>query len=293
MAKTSFKVPVSLDRSFLDHEINLSSGGWQVPPTPMKVVLFYLVGLLGLFWAVTGTFIKSASLPLIVGFVVFWLIAVLFLAKYNKNKEMNISKVPAFVGYAPPKARRVVTRSKSNPSDFYSIARINSIDESGLIHLQDGTIAQCYLVVGSGSILVFEEDKKTILDRVDAFFRKIDTSVELAFITTKEPQRIYKQLAHLDDINLRLENRHPELIELMRERFDILNEFVGDSFTSIHQYLMIKGDNLEALRRAHTVVAAEAEDSSLMFKQVTMMDQVDAYEMLKVFYTGVEVEARG
>lgn len=291
MAKTSFKVPVSLDRSFLDHEINLSSGGWQVPSTPMKVILFYLVGILLLFWGVSGTFIKSASFPLIVAFVVCWLIALVFLGKYNKNKEMNISKVPALVSYAPPKARKVVTRRKSNPSDFYSIARINSIDESGLMQLQDGTVAQSYLVVGSGSILVFEEDKKAILDRVDAFFRKIDTSAELILVTTKEPQRIYKQLAHLDDINLRLENRHPELIELMRERFDILNDFVGDSFTSIHQYLLIKGDNLEALRRAHSVVVAEAEDSSLMFKQVSMMDQVDAYEMLKVFYTGVDAAA--
>lgn len=291
MAKTSFKVPVSLDRNFLDHEINLSGGGWNAPPTPIKVILFYLVGLLAMFWAVSATFVKSADFPLIAAFVVFWLVALVFLGKYNKNKEMNISKVPALVSYLPPKARRVVTRKNSNPSGFYSIARINSIDDSGLMQLQDGTVAQGYLVVGSGSILVFEEDKKAILDRVDAFFRKIDTSVELAFITTREPQRIYKQLAHLDRINLALENRHPELQELMQERFDILTDYVGESFSSIHQYLIIKGDSLEALRRAHSIVAAESEESSLMFKQVSMMDYTDATEMLRVFYTSVDAKA--
>lgn len=252
------------------------------------MVLFYLVGILGLFWVVSSTFVKSASIPIIVGVVIFWLIALMFLGKYNKNKEMNISKIPSFVSYAPPSARQIITRKASNPSGFYSVARIDSIDSSGLIQLQDGTVAQGYLVVGSGSILVFEEDKKAILDRVDAFFRKIDTSVELAFVTTREPQRIYKQLANLDEINLNLQNRHPELVALMDERFDILNDYVGKVFSSIHQYLIIKGDNLEALRRAHSVVAAETEESSLMFKQVTMMDRTDAYDMLRVFYTGVD-----
>lgn len=288
MAKTSFKVPPSLDRSFMDHEINLSGGGWQVPPTPVKVLLFYLVSVLALFWAVSSTFVGSANLPLVIGFVIFWLVMMVFLGKYNKNKEMNLSKIPAFVSYAQPGSRSITTRTTSNPSPFYSIARINSIDDNGLMHLQDGTVAQGYLVVGSGSILVFEEDKKAILDRVDAFFRKIDTSAELVFVTTREPQRIYKQLAHLEDTNRNLTNRHPELVELMEERFDILRDFVGTAFTSIHQYLVIKADNLEALRRAHLIVAAEVEDSTLMFKQVTMMDLIDTTEMLKVFYTSAD-----
>lgn len=288
MAKSSFKVPVSLDRSFMDHEINLSGGGWQAPPTPVKVLLFYMGSIFLAFWVVNATFVKSAGLLLIAVFIVLWAIVTVFLGKYNKNKEMNISKIAPLFGYAPAKARKVVTRNSSDPSAFYSVARINTIDDSGLIRLQDGTVAQSYLVVGSGSVLVFEEDKARILDRVDAFFRKIDTSVELVFITTKEPQKVYKQIAYLDDINVNLQNRHPELVELMRERFDILNDHVGESFTSIHQYLMIKGDNLEALRRAHAIVMSEAEDSSLMFKQVSMLDYEDATEMLSVFYQSLD-----
>lgn len=282
--KNSYKIPVSLNRSLLDHEIGLSAGGIAAKPVPVKVLLFWATSILALFWAVRSTFVASADWWIVVLFVVLWLMFTAFLGKYNKTKEMAWTKVPVFMNYATPGARKVVTRSTSNPSGFYSVARVDNIDDSGLITWPDGTVGQAYLVVGSASILVFEEDKKAILNRVDAFFRKIDTNVELIFITTKEPQRIYRQLAHLEDINVGLGDRDPELVELMHERYDILTGFVGSTFSSIHQYLVLKGDNLEALRRAHSVLSAETEDSSLMIKQAVMLDRDEAADALSVFF---------
>lgn len=287
-SKDRYKIPVSMDRSFLDHEIGLSGGGWQLPPIPIKVMLFWAGAVLGLFWLVSNTFVGEADWWLIGAFIVLWLAMAAFLGKYNKTKEMAFSKVPAFVEYVPASARRVLTRKSADPSPFYAVARVDGIDDSGLITWADGTVGQAYVVVGSASILVFEEDKKAILNRVDSFFRKIDTNVELTFLTMKESQRVYKQLAHLDAINVALQDRDPELVELMQERFDILRDYVGGSFMSIHQYLVLKADSLEALRRAHSVLSTETEDSSLMIKQATMLDRRDAESMLSVLYTGAD-----
>ena len=287
-SKDRYKIPVSMDRSFLDHEIGLSGGGWQLSSIPIKVMLFWGGAVLVLFWLVSNTFVGDADWWLIGAFVVLWLAMAAFLGKYNKTKEMAFSKVPAFVEYVPASARRVLTRKSSDPSPFYSVARVDGIDDSGLITWADGTVGQAYVVVGSASILVFEEDKKAILNRVDSFFRKIDTNVELTFLTMKESQRVYKQLAHLDAINVALQDRDPELVELMQERFDILRDYVGGSFMSIHQYLVLKADSLEALRRAHSVLSTETEDSSLMIKQATMLDRRDAESMLSVLYTGAD-----
>lgn len=286
MAKTTYKIPTSLDRSFLDHEVPLSGGGWQAPPLPMKVLLFWGVSILGVFWLTTTTFVKEADWYLILFLVIWWLAATAFFGQYSKTKEMKFSSVPALLNYLPKQSRRVLTRRSSNPSGFYSILNIENIDETGFIKFLDGTYGQAYLVVGSSSVLVFEEDKRAILDRVDAYWRKIDTTSEHIFVTTKESQRVYRQMAALEQKNKNLQVRDPELFDLMDERFTILRDYVGGQYTSIHQYLVLKGDNLEALRRAHSVLQAEADESSLMIRQCTMLDREALYDMLRGIYAG-------
>ncbi|MGY4541223.1 hypothetical protein ACVWY0_001132 [Arthrobacter sp. UYNi723] len=286
MPKSVYKIPTSIARSFLDHEIALSGGGFQAKPVPMKVLLFWAASILTLFWVASSTFVASAAWWLIVLVVVWWLATTAFLGQYSKTKEMKYMSVPALLAYVPVTARRVLTRKSTNPSAFYSVVGIDSINETGLIKYADGTYGQGYLVVGSASILLFEEDRKAILNRVDSFWRKVDTSCEYTWVTTKEPQRVYHQIANLERRNLAMETRDPELKELLDEQYDILKDYVGDQFKSIHQYLLLKGDSLEALRRAHSVLQAEVETSSLMIKGCTMLNGAEVTEMFTVLYKG-------
>ncbi|WP_017544035.1 MULTISPECIES: hypothetical protein [Nocardiopsis] len=285
MAKSIFKIPTSLDRSFLDHEIALAGGGWQMRPLPVKVILFWVASVMLLFWVCTSTFVSSADWWLIGLVIVWWLAATAFFGQYSKTKELRLTSLPALVEYVPQPARRIITRRGANPSSFSSVVGIQNIDQTGYIEWWDGTVGQAYLVVGSASVLVFDEDKKAILNRVDGFWRKTDTNVEYIWITTKEPQRVYRQLGNLELLNQGLEVRDPELFELLDERYSILKNYVGGQFNSIHQYLVIKADNLEALRRAHALVRAEVEGSSLMIKQATMLGADDLHDMLRTLYT--------
>lgn len=284
MAKPNYRIPSSLNRSFLDHEITLAGGGWSLKPLPMKVLMFWGGSILVLFWVCTSTFVKAADWYLIALVVIWWLVATAFMGQYSKTKEMKFGMVPALAAFVAPSARRVITRTSADPSAFYSIALVDSIDDSGLIKWNDGTVGQAYLVVGSASILVFEADKKAMLDRVDSFWRKVETTAEFITITTKEPQRVWRQLGNLERQNRALQVRDPELLELMDEKRELLQQHVGKSFSSIHQYMVIKGDNLEALRRAHTVLAAEVEDSPLMIKACTMLEREDLEQMLGSIY---------
>lgn len=286
MPKNVYKIPTSINRSFLDHEVALSGGGFQAKPLPMKVLLFWAASILTLFWMASSTFVASAAWWLIMLVVIWWLLATAFLGQYSKTKEMKYMSVPPMLAYLPISSRRVLTRQSTNPSAFYSVVGIDSINETGLIKYADGTLGQGYLVVGSASILLFDEDRKAILNRVDSFWRKVDVNCEYTFITTKEPQRVYHQVANLERRNLALDTRDPELKELMDEQYDILKDYVGDQFKSIHQYLVLKGDNLEALRRAHSVLQAEVESSSLMIKGCSMLNGTEVTEMFTVIYKG-------
>ncbi|MEU6261811.1 hypothetical protein [Saccharopolyspora shandongensis] len=284
MAKMSYKVPTSIARSFLDHEITLSKGGWAAKPSPIKQLLFFGGGFLVLLWVTTSTFIASAGPVFITLFVIWGLAAIVYFGGMTKTKELRAMNVPALLAYAPKGARHVYTRRSSNPSDFYSIVGIDGIDEDGRIHFSDGGEGQVYLVVGSASYLLFDEDRIGILARVDAFWRKIDTACEWSTITTKEPQRIYHQVANLENRNQALQVRDPDLIELQNEQYAILTQHVGGKFTSIHQYLLLKGTSVDALRRGHTALQAEVEGSALMIKEATVLDRDEVESMLRVFY---------
>lgn len=288
MAKMSYKVPASINRSFLDHEISLSKGGWNAKPSPIKQLFFFGGGGLAILWAASSTFISSAGPGFIVAFVLWGLATVIYFGGMTNTKELRAMTVPALLAYAPRKARNVYTRRSSDPSGFYSIVGIDGIEDDGRIHYSDGSEGQVYLVVGSASYLLFDEDRVEILDRVDSFWRKIDTTCEWTFITTKEPQRVYHQIANLEQRNLDLEIRDPDLIELQNEQYDILTQHVGGKFTSIHQYLLLKGKSEDALRRGHMMLQAEDEGSSLMIKEATMLDREETIPMLQVFYQGIE-----
>ena len=286
MAKSIYKIPTSIARSFLDHEISLSGGGWQVKPLPLKVILFWVGSVMAMFWTLTSTFLKHADFWLLLLIGIWWLLTTAFLGRYSKTKELNLKRVTPLLNYVAPSSRRIVTRKSADPSAFYSIAGVDSVDENGYITWGDGTVGQAYLVVGAASVLVFDQDRIAILDRVDSFYRKVEATAEFTWITTKEPQRVYRQLANLEKRNRALETRDPELFELMEEQHAILTGYVGGSFTSIHQYLVIKADNLEALRRAYVVVRAEAEESSLMIKQLVQLDGDETHELFRTVYTG-------
>ncbi|MFG2684198.1 hypothetical protein [Streptomyces sp. NPDC048392] len=115
MAKLSYKVPSSLNRSFLDHEITLSKGGWAAKPSPIKQLLFFGGGTLALLWFSTSTFVASSG-PVAITFFVLWgLAAIAYFGGLVKTKELRIMRVPALLAYLPRKARHVFTRRSSNP----------------------------------------------------------------------------------------------------------------------------------------------------------------------------------
>lgn len=286
MAKDLYKIPTSIDRSYLDHEIVLASNGWQAPPVAVRQIGFWLASVLVLMWSMTSTFLGDAGFGLGVLVVIWWLAATVFLGRMTRTRELRYRTVLTFLAYAPKAARTVLTRRGNDPSEFGSIVAIDGIDPDGAIWFADGGCGRVYLVVGSASILLFEEDRAAILNRVDAFWRKVEPTAEYCFITTKEPQRIHHQMANLERRNLALTHRDPDLVELMDEQADILTTHVGGQFNSIHQYLLIRGQNREALRRAHNLLTAEVESSPLMIKECTMLNRDEAIHMLRVLYRG-------
>lgn len=283
MAKASYKVPTSLKRGWGDHEITIHS---SMPSTPFKQIGFVGFGLLFVGWSVFATFINSASFSLQLIYVLWAVTTILYLGMLTKTKELQLSSIPALVEYVPRRSREVLTRRSSDPSQFASIVGIEEIEEEGRIRYGDSRVGQVYLVVGSASHLLFNDDRVAILERNDAFWRKVDTSSEWNWITNKEPQRIDQQVSALEERNQRLEVRDPDLVELLNEQYDILTQHVGGNYSSIHQYLLLQGDSVDSLNRMEKTLMAEVGESTLMLKEATALDRWETYAVLGVSYQG-------
>ncbi len=286
MAKKSYRVPYSLNQSYADMTIALNSKDGSVGKIlPMMVVGTYVISILACLVIVMRTYIGARGSTFeVILFIALWSALTVVLAKYDGTRRMNMQRVITLINYLPSRARHVYTRTTRSAVPFYNIVGIDKVEQDGLVLYTDNTFGYFYRVVGSASILLFDADQEAILTRVDNFFKKWQTDSEIIFITAKEGQKIYRQLAHLQKRYENLQNDDPDLRDLAEEQFRILRDYVGKEFKSIHQYMVIKSASKEALRVANSILQSEVENSSLFIKQCVPLEKDDTIEVLRSIY---------
>jgi hypothetical protein len=290
MAKEVYKIPDSLDKSMGDMEIAIhNADGIGFKPMPIKIVLAYVMSALACFFICTKTFIGAGGVGLVILFVILWILLTVTLLKVDSAGIPQASLVLSMINYLPKPMRYVVTRNNVPANTFMQITGITAIDgEKGLITFNDGTYGYMYRVVGNGSRLLFPEDKRAIIDRVDAFYRKMSTDCQIIYITSKESQKVYRQVARLQKRYDALGPEDDELRALCEAQFDILKNGIGQQYRSIHQYMILKAEDTEALVSAKNILEGEVENSNMMFKQCTALFGTDITDVLAKIYKGKE-----
>lgn len=288
--KQSYKIPESLDANYFDVEIAMKTkDGMGIKPVPIKIILSVIVSVITCFYFLTNGMVSNANVLQKFLFVALWIALSFVLLSYDKSKQMKIQLVPVLLNYLPKANRYLYTRKTGRANEFYHLLGIDTIDENnGWLGFVDGSYGYMYQVVGSASILLFEADKEAILDRVDLFYRKMGYEYENIYITVKEPQKIHHQLANLKKNYDAMDIYDPDLEMLFNQQFNILKHKVGDECKSIHQYMIIKGDNKEQLTVAKNILQSEVENSSLMFKQCTAMYYDEIVNVFGPVYKGIE-----
>ena len=287
MAKSSYKIPYGLNASYADMEIAVrTDDGLGFKPLPLKIILVYLAGIVGCIWMIMRSYVRYGTIPEKILFAVVWAMFLLLLCKYDDTQRMQFSLVPTLFYYLPRSARVVMTRRSSSVNGFYAVAGIKNVTDRGLISWADGTYGFMYRVIGSASILLFKDDQKAILDRVEAYYKKVSPEYEHIWITVKSSQAVYKQVAALTDLYKDLEETDEDLKDLLEEQFDTLKSYVGGSFRSIHQYLVLKADNQEVLNQAKAVLESEINNSDRMIKQCVPLHRQDIEGVMRDIYTG-------
>lgn len=290
MAKKSYNIPTSLDKSYLDMKINLQTkGGMGAKPLSLSLLATSVFSMMLLFLVLTKTFMNRSHIITQVLFGILWVALTALLLKRDETHLPQYSLVTTMLNYLPKQYRYIVTRKSARPNAFYKIVGIDYIDlDKGLLYFADGSFGYIYQVVGSASTLLFEADRDAILDRVDKFWRKIKTDSEWMFVTIKEPQKVYKQVGHLKYRYDNLDVPDVELRGLLDAQYKVLTETIGQDFRTMHQYLILKAKNKEALIIAKNILQDEVENSAYMFKQCTAMFDQELLDVLSNIYKGKE-----
>lgn len=286
MAKSVYKVPSSLDSSFLDVEIAIrGDSGMGLRPLPMRLIVAVGASFLLWWWSVQVTPVGGFGMPFLVVYTLVWIIISILFLRPDKSGGLMIGRLPILIQYLPKSARKVSTRTSDLAGQFYSICNLDTLDEDrGIVRFADGDVGYLFRVVGTGSVLLFDEDRDAVLDRVDAFYRKMGTDYELIYITVKEAQNVRRQIAAQDARIARAANDDPDLYAIAQMDRTFLADFVGKEFKSIQQYLIIKAYNTEALAVAYNLLQGEVEGSSLMFKRCQQIYDDDLKNVFRTLY---------
>lgn len=291
MAKRIYQIPTGLNHTFLDIEIGIKSdGGVGLHPVPLRTIFAFIGSGTLCYWLVANVFRGSGSIGLTIVFVIFWIMMTFLLFKPDRSGDMNVYRVPALFRYLAPGAKQTICRSSSPALPFYQLSQLMSVDdESGMIHFIDDSVGYVYRVTGSASVLLFDEDRDAIIDRADSFYRNMKSGYELIFLTTRKAQDVTRQVhAMTKRIETLKNNEDAELLALARSERDTLSDYVGGKYRSIHQFLIIKAKNEEALEEGKGMLEAEVQNSTLMFKRVVSLYDEALLDVFATVFKGKE-----
>lgn len=293
MAKQRFKIPTTLDVSYFDMEFNLKSknGVGFNNPLSAKVILFSLMAGFIWFYLIFQTFIGSGGIPIIVAFSITYLILAVLLIKADKTRRTGLELVLSAINYVPKGGRYVPVRMSDSVYPLQQLSNLNTIDpEDGRLVFKDGAIGHIYHVVGTASALMFDGDKKVIIDKVDSFYRKLPVDVEIIYDTVYEGHDVTEQMASVraDKVNLKVNSKG--LNALLKEQHDILEYAVNNhaGLTSLHQYLIVRAPGDAALREFENLLIGDVEGDGLMFRLAKTLNYDEAQRYYKSLINGTK-----
>lgn len=284
--KQSYGIKTPMLSTALDTEITLQKDGVGLRPLPIKFVIVTIISGCLCIKASQSDMVAVGNMVQRSVFVCMWVAMTILLFMSDKTKRMNFMSIVSLVNYLTiPSNRKVITRRDAPATSMLDMCNIKSIDKSGVIRFADRDVGYMYRVTGTASVLLFDDDKKQIINAVDNFYRKVDANTEYIFITLKEPQKIYNQATAVRHRYNRLKVYDQDLNDLCNNQLIMLRDVVGKKYQSIHQYMIVKSDSLESLTAAKITLQNELDASGLFIKRCIPLYSDEILEALSSVYS--------
>ena len=112
--KSHYKIPTSLDKSYLEIEIVSKKADGSIRNTPMRVIVYGLFSFLLCYFIVTKEPVRSGTFIQQCLFILLWVVISVNVLRYDKTKKLYIEMIPALLEFIQKKNRVVKTRTTNN-----------------------------------------------------------------------------------------------------------------------------------------------------------------------------------
>lgn len=286
--RTKFSLPHSLDTSFLDVAIMLASAnnGIQLKrQITVRVLLMFVAGIFLYMFLIFETPLGKGGILGVIWWTLgyFWILVLLSLP--TETKQVGTSLLKPMYKYLQPESRNVATRSISPADKVRSLVGIEGVAKAtGKVVYTTGEVGFIAEVVGNASILMFEEDQNTVLTDTRNFYRKLTPNVSVIIDSVTEPQRVQNQVAVAMQRQDDMKWNSPGLQSLMNSQISVLSDYVGEEFKSLHQYMVVRAKNDDALREFSQWLDLQVEKGSGFLTDYNVLDYDEALEYFQSVY---------
>jgi hypothetical protein len=293
MVKPSYGIRTPMVSHQLDQEITLQKDGVGLRPLPIKFVIITIASFCGMIYVFNSDLVAVGTGFQKVIFCALWLTMTVLLFFSGKTQLLNIRVLFSFIGYlVTPGNRKLQTRKidENVVHNMLDISNIKKITDKGLITFADKDVGYMYRITGNASALLFETDQHLIINRVDSFYRRLNPGFEFIFMTLKEPQRIHNQAAAIKKRYESLTVQDPDLTNLVNNQITLLRDVVGKQLQSVHQYMIVKAPNEDALAAVKTDLQVELNQSTLFIRKCVPLGPNAIAEQLSVVFASPKIE---
>lgn len=286
--RTKFSLPHSLDTSFLDVGVMLASAnnGIQLKrQITVRVLLIFVAGIFLYMFLIFQTGLGKGGFLGVIWWTLgyFWILVLLALP--TETKQVGLALLMPMYRYIQSDTRKIETRSISPAEKVRSLVGIEGIvKSSGKVVFTTGEVGFVAEVVGNASILMFDDDQNTVLTDTRNFYRKLTPNVSIIIDSVTEPQRVQNQVAIAMQRQDNMQLKSPSLQALMNAQVSVLSEYVGAEFKSLHQYMVVRATNNDALREFSQWLDLQIEKGTGFLTDYNVLDYDEALEYFKSVY---------
>lgn len=272
----TFGFRANLNDSLFDTTIPImTSSGNQITKREFTIRTFLMIvfGIILLMVLETQTVIGHGGVGAIV-FGILWMWLVWEVSQPLPTKKVAITYFLVLARYLP-KNNRIMSFRSFAPAYAVSLLtgiQDNGISDRGLIRFMNNDVGRVFEITGSASRLMFDEDRKRVVNDARNFYRNINPTTTMIIDTLSSPQRVKTQVLatkwQLDHLRL----QSPGLKQLLLHEKDALEEHVGRQFPMYHQYFVVRAVNEDEMNMFIQWLMQVMGSSSLYLKDIRPID---------------------
>lgn len=159
--------------------------------------------------------------------------------------------------------------------------------DDGYLRFTDGSYGAVFKIVGSASNNAFSVDRAASIDSFSNFLRTLPLNTTIGFITNAGGQKVTMQMDHLLDVYAH--EKDLLILQYINEEIHELGDYVQGKFYSLHQYMLIRGDDYNALKNAIEQIQLYIDQDKgqiINYYQTPSPDEL--YHLCQQIYTGLE-----